>query len=48
MEFLRAFTPILLDLVATLVFVVTYWLTDDVALGDSGRCRGGDCPLRRH
>jgi len=30
--FLRAFTPILLDLVSTLVFVATYWLSENVAL----------------
>jgi intracellular septation protein len=30
MEFLQAFTPIGLDLLATIVFVATYWLTDSI------------------
>jgi len=30
MQFLQAFTPIGLDLLATLVFVATYWLTNNI------------------
>src|SRR5258706_2165983 len=30
MQFLQAFTPIGLDLLATIVFVSTYWLTDNI------------------
>src|SRR5690242_8012364 len=30
MQFLQAFTPIGLDLLATIVFVTTYWLTDNI------------------
>ena len=32
MNFLKAFKPIGLDLLATIVFVTTYWLTSDIVL----------------